>query len=53
MNYIRVFLNSELEIKLKNKKDLINTVTEVYTVCINTAYNEKRAVEYSSVKKSI
>ena len=35
MNYIRVFLNSESEIKLKNKEDLMNTVTEVYTVCIN------------------
>ena len=36
MNYIRVFLNSESEIKLKEeKKDLINTVTDVYTICIN------------------
>ena len=38
MNYIRVFLNSESEIKLKEeKKDLINTVIDVYTVCINAA----------------
>ena len=38
MNYIKVFLNSESEIKLKEeKKDLIDTVTDVYTVCINAA----------------
>ena len=37
MNYIRVFLNSESEIKLENKEDLINTVTEVYAVCMNAA----------------
>ena len=37
MNYIRVFLNSESEIKLKNEKDLMNTVTKVYAVCINVA----------------
>ena len=37
MNYIKVFLNSESEIELENKEDLMNTVTEVYAVCINTA----------------
>ena len=37
MNYIEVFLNSESEIKLKNEENLMNTVTEVYTVCINAA----------------
>ena len=35
MNYIKVFLNSESEIKLKDKESLINTVTEVYAVCTN------------------
>ena len=36
MNYIKVFLNSESEIKLKEeKKDLMNTVTDVYAVCMN------------------
>ena len=46
MNYIKVFLNSESEIKLKKeKKDLIDTVTDVYTVCMNAAYNEKKTVE--------
>ena len=37
MNYIKVFLNSESEIKLENKEDLMNTVTEVYTACMNAA----------------
>ena len=38
MNYIEVFLNSESEIKLKEeKKDLINTVTDVYAACMNAA----------------
>ena len=54
MNYIRVSLNSESEIKLKEKKkDLINTVTDIYTVCMNAVYNEKEAVKYSSAKKLI
>ena len=45
MNYIKVFLNSESEIKLKKeKKDLINTVTDVYTVYMNAAHNEKKTV---------
>ena len=35
MNYIRVSLNSELKIKLEDKEDLMNTVAEVYAVCIN------------------
>ena len=37
MNYIKVFLNSESEIKLKNEENLMNTVTEIYTACINAA----------------
>ena len=37
MNYIRVFLDSESEIKLEDKEDLMNTVIEVYAVCINAA----------------
>ena len=46
MNYIRVSLNSESEIKLKEEKeDLMNTIAEMYIVCINTACNEKRAAE--------
>ena len=46
MNYIKVFLNSESEIKLKEeKKDLMNTVTDVYIICINAVYNEKRTAE--------
>ena len=53
MNYIKVSLNSELEIKLENKEDLINTITEVYTVCINAAQNEKRAAEQSFAEKLI
>ena len=54
INYIEVFLNSESEIKLKEeKKDLMNTVTDVYAVCMNAAYNEKRAAEQSSAEKLI
>ena len=54
MNYIRVFLNSESEIKLKEeKKDLMNTVIDVYTVCINAAQNKKRTAEQSSAEKLI
>ena len=54
MNYIRVSLNSESEIELKEEKeDLMNTVADVYTACINAAYNEKEAVEQSSVEKLI
>ena len=37
MNYIKVFLNSESEIKLKDEEDLINTVIKVYTAHINAA----------------
>ena len=37
MNYIRVFLNSELQIKLKNKKDLMNTVMKIYAAHMNVA----------------
>ena len=37
MNYIGVSLNSESEIKLKDEKDLMNTVMKVYTACINAA----------------
>ena len=53
MNYIRVFLNSESEIELENKEDLMNTVTEVYAACINAAQNEKRAAGQSFTKKLI
>ena len=45
MNYIKVFLNSELKIKLEDKEDFMNTITEVYAVCMNAAQNEKRAAE--------
>ena len=45
MNYIRVFLNSESEIKLKEKEDLMNTVIDVYIVYMNAVYNEKEAAE--------
>ena len=46
MNYIEVFLNSESEIKLKEEKeDLMNTVADVYAVCINAVYNEKETAE--------
>ena len=38
MNYIKVFLNSKSEIKLKEEKeDLMNTITDVYAVCMNAA----------------
>ena len=47
MNYIDVSLNLGSEIKLKNEKGLINTVTEVYTVCTNAAYT----VGYPFIKK--
>ena len=54
MNYIRVFLNSESEIKLKEEeKDLMNTVADVYTVCMNAAQNEKKTAEQSSAEKLI
>ena len=54
MNYIRVFLDSESEIKLKEEEeDLIDTVINVYTVCMNAAQNEKRTVEQSSAEKLI
>ena len=35
MNYIKVFLNSESEIELENKEDLMNTIIRVYAVCMN------------------
>ena len=53
MNYIKVSLNSESEIKLKDRENLINTVTEIYAVCINAVYNKKEVTECSSVKKLI
>ena len=54
MNYIEVSLNSESEIKLKEeKKELMNTVTDVYTVCMNATYNEKKIAEQSSAEKLI
>ena len=37
MNYIEVSLNSESEIELEDKEDLINTVAEVYAARINVA----------------
>ena len=37
MNYIKVFLNSESEIELEKKEDLMNTVAEVYIACMNVA----------------
>ena len=38
MNYIRVFLNSESKIELKEEEeDLMNTVAGVYAVCMNAA----------------
>ena len=37
MNYIRVFLNSESEIKLENEEDLMNTIIRVYMTCMNAA----------------
>ena len=42
INYIDVFLNSGSEIKLKNEKGLMNTVTEMYTVHMNAAYMTAR-----------
>ena len=48
INYINVFSDSESEIKLKNKRELRNNVTEVYTVYINTVYMTARC---SSVEK--
>ena len=45
MNYIKVFLNSESEIKLENEEDLMNTVIEVYAACMNAAQNEKKTAE--------
>ena len=54
MNYIEVFLNFESEIKLKKEEeDLMNTVADVYTVCINVVCNEKKTVEQSSTEKLI
>ena len=53
MNYIKVSLNSESEIKLEDKEDLINTVIKVYTVCINAAQNEKEAAGQSFTEKLI
>ena len=53
MNYIKVFLNSKSEIKLKEKKDLINTVIDIYAVCINAAYNEMKTTEQPFIKKLI
>ena len=38
MNYIRVSLNFKSEIELKEEeKDLMNTVVDVYAVCMNAA----------------
>ena len=54
MNYIEDSLNSESEIKLKEEKeDLMNTVTDVYAVCMNTAQNEKKAAEQFFTEKLI
>ena len=54
INYIKVSLNSESEIKLKEKKkNLINTVTDVYAVHINAAHNKKKAAGHLSAEKSI
>ena len=53
MNYIRVFLDSESEIKLKNEENLMKTITEMYAACINAAYNEKKVTEYSFTEKLI
>ena len=47
-------MNSESKIELKEeKKNLMNTVIDVYAVCINAACNEKEAAEYSSAEKLI
>ena len=54
INYIKVFLNFKSEIKLKEeKKDLMNTITDVYAACINAAHNEKKTAEQSSTEKLI
>ena len=53
MNYIEVFLNSESEIELEDKEDLMNTVTEVYAARMNAAQNEKRAAEQPFTEKLI
>ena len=53
MNYIKVFLNSESEIELEDKEDLMNTVTEVYIIYINVTQNEKKTAEQSSAEKLI
>ena len=54
MNYIEVSLNFKSEIKLKEKKkDLMNTVTDMYAVHMNAAHNKKEAAEYSSAEKLI
>ena len=54
MNYIRVSLNFKSEIKLKEeKKNLINTVIDIYTACTNAAQNEKEAAEQSFTEKLI
>ena len=37
MNYIKVSLNFESEIELKDKEDLMNTVIRVYVVHMNAA----------------
>ena len=38
MNYIKVFLNFKSEIKLKEEEEnLMNTVADIYTVCMNAA----------------
>ena len=37
MNYIKVFLNSESEIKLEDEEDLMNTVIKVYVIYMNAA----------------
>ena len=53
MNYIRVFLNFKSEIKLKEEEGLMNTVIDVYAVCTNVTYNEKKIAEWPSIKKLI
>ena len=47
---IRVFLDFDSEIKLKNEKNLINIIIEIYAVCINAAYNKIKVMRHSSVK---
>ena len=54
MKYIKVSLNSESEFKLKEKKkNLMNTVADMYAICTNTAYNEKKTAEWPFAKKLI